>query len=150
MTTREQQRIITSKQWFDGSGRVVRAGTGTGDAPDSYDMTATVYDGWGRVAKQSNPYLGDASGNPQAGVTQFWTVNTYDELSRVVKVTLPDNQTIQTDLQRRDGDERRHCHRDGHGGAQAQERGGRIGQAGEGDRAESGQRQSGVGDELQL
>ena len=81
------QRIITSKQWFDGAGRVIRAGTGTGDAPDSYDMTATVYDGWGRVAKQSNPYLGDASGNPQAGVTQYWTVNTYDELSRVIKWT---------------------------------------------------------------
>ena len=60
-------------------------------------MTATVYDGWGRVVKQSNPYLGDADGNPQAGVTQFWTVNTYDELSRVTKVTLPDNQFIQTD-----------------------------------------------------
>ena len=86
------QRIITGKQWFDGSGRVVRAGTGTGDSPDSYDMTATVYDRWGRVVKQSNPYLGDADGNPQAGVTQYWTVNTYDELSRVRKVTLPDTQ----------------------------------------------------------
>ena len=89
-------RVITGKQWFDGSGRVVRAGTGAGDAPDSYDMTATVYDGWGRMAKRSNPYLGDANGNPQAGGAQFWTVNTYDELSRVIKVTLPDNQTVQT------------------------------------------------------
>ena len=93
---RGAQKIITGKQWFDGAGQVIRAGTGTGDAPDSYDMTATVYDAWGRVAKQSNPYLGDASGNPQAGVTQFWTANTYDELSRVVKVTLPDNQFVQT------------------------------------------------------
>ena len=59
-------------------------------------MTAAVYDGWGRVTKRSNPYLGDASGNLQAGVTQFWTVNAYDELSRVVIVTLPDNQTVQT------------------------------------------------------
>ena len=89
-------RVITSKQWFDGAGQVIRAGTGTGDAPDSYDMTAAVYDGWGRVTKRSNPYLGDASGNLQAGVTQFWTVNAYDELSRVVMATLPDNQTVQT------------------------------------------------------
>jgi RHS repeat-associated protein len=29
-------------------------------------------------------------------VTQFWTVNTYDELSRVTGVTLPGNQAIQT------------------------------------------------------
>jgi len=95
-------RVITSKQWFDGSGQVVRAGAGTGDAPDSYDMTATAYDAWGRVVKRSNPYLGDANGNPQSGSAQFWTVNTYDELSRVVKVTLPDTvnlpdaQTVQT------------------------------------------------------
>ncbi len=89
-------RVITSKQWFDGSGRVIRAGTGTGDAPDSYDMTATIYDGWGRVAKRSNPYPGDANGNPQGGGAQFWTVNAYDELSRVIRVILPDNQFIQT------------------------------------------------------
>jgi RHS repeat-associated protein len=87
-------RVITGKQWFDGSGRVIRAGTGAGDDPDSYDMTATIYDGWGRVVKQSNPYLGDANGNPQGGA-QFWTVNTYDELSRVIRATLADNQTIQ-------------------------------------------------------
>jgi RHS repeat-associated protein len=90
-------KVITSKQWFDGSGRVVKAGTGTGDAPDNFDMTATVYDACGRVTKRSNPYLGDASGNPQAGVTQYWTTNTYDELSRVIKVTLPDTQFIQTE-----------------------------------------------------
>jgi RHS repeat-associated protein len=46
---------------------------------------------------RSNPYLGDASGNPQGGVTQFWTTNTYDELSRVVNVTLPDDQFIKTE-----------------------------------------------------
>jgi RHS repeat-associated protein len=92
------QKVITGKQWFDGSGRVIRAGTGTGDAPDSYDTVATVYDGWGRVTKQSNPYAGDADGNPISGVTRFWTVSAYDELSRVVTVTLPgaDNQTIRT------------------------------------------------------
>jgi RHS repeat-associated protein len=90
-----EQKTINSKQWFDGSWRVLREGTGTGDAPDSYDTTATVYDDWGRVSKRSNPYLGDASGIPQEGVTQYWTENTYDELSRVKKVTLPGAQTIE-------------------------------------------------------
>lgn len=89
------QKVITGKQWFDGAGRVIRAGTGTGGAPNSYDMTATIYDDWGRVVKQSNPYLGDTDGDPQAGVNQYWTVNTYDELSRIIKVTSPDNQFIQ-------------------------------------------------------
>jgi RHS repeat-associated protein len=90
-------KVVTSRQWFDGSGRVIRTGTGEGDVPNSYDITATVYDGWGRVTKRSNPYPGDASGNPQAGAAQFWTINTYDELSRVSRVTLPDTQFIQTD-----------------------------------------------------
>jgi RHS repeat-associated protein len=94
---RETQKVITSKQWFNGAGHVIRAGTGTGVAPDNYDMTATVYDGCGRVAKRSNPYLGDADGARQAGVTQYWTVTTYDELSRVRKVTLPDEKFIRTD-----------------------------------------------------
>jgi RHS repeat-associated protein len=87
------QKVITGRQWFDGAGRVIRAGTGTGGAPNSYDATATVYDGWGRVTKQSNPYPGDANGN---GSPQFWTTNIYDELSRVKTMTLPDQQTIQT------------------------------------------------------
>jgi len=91
------QKIITSRQWFDGVGAVIQAGTGAGSAPNSYDMTATVYDSWGRVLKRSNPYAGDASGNPQSGVTRFWTTNTYDLLSRVKQVTLPDQQTIKTD-----------------------------------------------------
>jgi len=34
------QKVITSRQWFDGAGRVLRAGTGAGKAPNSYDMTA--------------------------------------------------------------------------------------------------------------
>jgi len=90
-------KVITSRQWFDGAGRVIRAGTGPGSVPtSSYDMTATVYDGWGRVAKRSNPYPGDADGIPLSGVTQFWTTNTYDELSRVTQMTLPDTQTNHT------------------------------------------------------
>lgn len=88
-------KVITSKQWFDGSGRVIRAGTGTGDAPDSFDVIAMVYDGLGRVTKRSNPYLGDADGKSPGGA-QFWTVNSYDELSRVDNVELPDHQTIRT------------------------------------------------------
>jgi RHS repeat-associated protein len=91
------QKVITSRQWFDGAGRVVQAGTGAGSAPAGYDMTAAIYDGWGRVLKQSNPYAGDTNGAPLSGVTQFWTTNTYDELSRVRQVTLPDQQTIKTD-----------------------------------------------------
>ncbi|HEY3138935.1 MAG TPA: RHS repeat-associated core domain-containing protein, partial [Blastocatellia bacterium] len=86
-------KTITSKSWFDGAGRVIRAGTGQGSSPTTFDSVKTLYDPVGRVLKQSNPYLGDVSGN---GSPAYWTVNTYDPLSRVTRVTLPDNQTIQT------------------------------------------------------
>ncbi len=86
-------KVITNKSWFDGAGRVLKAGSGAGSAPASYDMVSIVYDKLGRVSKQSNPYAGDSAGN---GTPQYWTVSTYDELSRVTIVTLADNQTIRT------------------------------------------------------
>jgi len=86
-------KVITSKSWFDGAGRVLRSGSGAGSAPVSYDTVATVYDRFGRVLKQSNPYAGDSSGN---GSPSYWTSNSYDLLSRVTQVKLPDNQTITT------------------------------------------------------
>jgi RHS repeat-associated protein len=86
-------KTTTSKSWFDGAGRVIRAGTGQGPTPASFDAVKSLYDPVGRVLKQSNPYPGDASGN---GSPAHWTVNTYDPLSRVKTVTLPDLQTIQT------------------------------------------------------
>jgi YD repeat-containing protein len=72
---------------------VLRSDTGAGSSPTSFDTVAAVYDSLGRTLKQSNPYAGDSSGN---GSPAYWTTNTYDELSRVTRVTLPDNQTIQT------------------------------------------------------
>ncbi|HYV03683.1 MAG TPA: RHS repeat-associated core domain-containing protein, partial [Blastocatellia bacterium] len=85
---------ITSRSWFDGAGRVLRAGTAAGASPTSYDAVKTEYDAMGRVSRQSNPYLGDVNGN---GSPAFWTSNTYDSQSRVTTVTLPDTQTIQTE-----------------------------------------------------
>jgi RHS repeat-associated protein len=86
-------KVITSKSWFDGGGRLLRSGSGAGTAPTSYDTVATVYDRFGRLLKQSNPYVGDSSGN---GSPSYWTLNSYDLLSRVTQVKLPDNQTITT------------------------------------------------------
>src|SRR6185295_8048930 len=87
-------RTITSRSWFDGAGRVLRAGTAAGASPTSYDAVKTEYDSMGRVSRQSNPYTGDVNGN---GSPAFWTSNTYDPQSRVTTVTLPDTQTIQTE-----------------------------------------------------
>jgi RHS repeat-associated protein len=86
-------KTITSKSWFDGAGRVIRAGTGQGSTPANFDTVKALYDPVGRLLKQSNPYLGDASGN---GSPAYWTMNNYDPLSRMKVVTLPDLQTIQT------------------------------------------------------
>jgi RHS repeat-associated protein len=94
--------VITSKTWFNGTGNVLRSGIGAGSAQTSFDTVATVYDSMGRMAKQSNPYAGDASGigtgqcssNPYPYLC--WTTTAYDKLSRVTQVTLPDNQTVRT------------------------------------------------------
>lgn len=87
------QKVITSRTWFDGAGRTLRSGVGQGISPVSYDAVKSVYDSLGRLLKQSNPYAGNSSGD---GSPQYWTTNEYDALSRVIKVTLPDAQTIQT------------------------------------------------------
>ncbi|HXF42044.1 MAG TPA: hypothetical protein VN687_20170 [Blastocatellia bacterium] len=65
-------RTITSRSWFDGAGRVLRAGTAAGASPTSYDAVKTEYDSMGRVSRQSNPYTGDVNGN---GSPTFWTSN---------------------------------------------------------------------------
>ncbi|MCI0490011.1 MAG: hypothetical protein L0229_25750, partial [Blastocatellia bacterium] len=87
-------KIITTKSWFDGAGRVLRSGTGQGSTPTSYDAVKVIYDSLGRAIRQSNPYLGNSSGD---GSPQHWTVSSYDDLGRVTEVTLPDGQTLQTD-----------------------------------------------------
>ena len=84
---------VTTKNWFDGTGRTILKGTGTGSSPTSFDAVAMGYDSIGRPLNQSNPYTVDSSGT---GTASFLTRNTYDALSRVILVTLPDNQTIQT------------------------------------------------------
>ncbi len=86
-------KVITTRSWFDGGGRVLRSGVGQGVSPASYDAVKTVYDSLGRVLKQSNPYAGNSSGD---GTPTFWTTNEYDSLWRVTRVTLPDGQMIQT------------------------------------------------------
>jgi RHS repeat-associated protein len=88
------EKKITSRSWFDGAGHVLRAGTGEYTNPTSYDMTKVIYDHLGRVTKQSNPYAGDQDG---IGTPSHFTVNTYDTLSRVKQITLPDSQTVMTD-----------------------------------------------------
>lgn len=85
------KKIITSKTWFDGAGRPLRAGNNAGSSPTSFDAVAIVYDVMGRVQKQSNPYSGDSSGN---GSPSFWTTTVYDTQSRVIEVDLTDDQPL--------------------------------------------------------
>src|ERR1044072_2306054 len=87
------QKVVTSRSWFDGTGRIIRSGIGSGPSPVNYDMKSTIYDHVGRPLRQKNPFVGDINGN---GTTTFETMNTYDELSRVKQVRLPDSQIIVT------------------------------------------------------
>ncbi|MEK6325149.1 MAG: RHS repeat-associated core domain-containing protein [Acidobacteriota bacterium] len=91
----QSSKTITKRSWFDGAGRVLRQGAGAGPSPTTYDAVATEYDALGRVSRMSNPYLGNDSG---IGTPTSWTSNEYDNLSRVKKVTLADQQTIQTEF----------------------------------------------------
>jgi hypothetical protein len=95
-------KTITSRSWFDGAGRVLRAGTAAGSSPTSYDAVKTESDAMGRVSRQSNPYTGDVNGN---GSPTFWATNTYDSLSRVKIMTLPDNQKIPDSYKAREKNE---------------------------------------------
>jgi len=83
------QKTVWSKSWFDGAGRTLRSGSSDGAANSFDTVVATVYDSVGRVAKQSNPYIGDISG---IGSPAYWTTPVYDSLSRVKEVDLQDDQ----------------------------------------------------------
>lgn len=84
-------KTVTTKEWLDGGGRMLRSGIGAGTSPSSFDTVAAKYDSMGRAIKRSNPYLGDASGN---GTASHWTTTAYDLLGRVSQTTLQDGQTL--------------------------------------------------------
>ena len=88
------QKIQVSSQWLDGAGRPIRTGSAAGASPTSFDAVKSIYDDLGRLRKNTNPYLGDSTGNitglPNA------TVYDYDVLSRVLMATLPDSNTMTT------------------------------------------------------
>lgn len=86
-------RTITSQVWLDGMGHVVRQGTSPA-ASGSYDAVRMSYDSIGRMSAQTNPYAGDANGNPTGST--YSTSYSFDALSRAVTVTLPDGNTIST------------------------------------------------------
>lgn len=90
------QKTTVTNQWFDGAGRVIRAGTGVGASPSSFDAAKSIYDELGRLRKTTNPYTttnsnGDTTGLPNS------TVYDYDAMGRVKFVTLPGGNTVQTD-----------------------------------------------------
>src|SRR5262249_48199524 len=85
------QKVVTTKNWLDGAGRIIQTGTGTGATPSSFDAVQMTYDQIGRLSSQSNPYAADQNG---AGAPSFFTTNQYDTLSRVTQVTLPGIQSV--------------------------------------------------------
>src|SRR5258705_1826192 len=91
--TTPTQNVLESYQYFDKLGRSVRSFVTEGA---TYLTSDTEYDKIGRVLRVSNPYRTTSRGetvNPSGK----WTTNTYDTLSRVKVVTLPDGSQITTD-----------------------------------------------------
>lgn len=78
----------SSTTYYDSLGRAVRS-TKVGFKGIKIHVD-TEYDGLGRVKRQSLPYF-------EGETTEGWTVNTYDILGQVLKVTAPDgSDTIST------------------------------------------------------
>jgi len=73
----------TTTNTFDGFGRTIQS------VDPNNGQVNTNYDAMGRVTTRTNPFTAGGSPGPS-------TVYGYDALGRVVVVTLPDNQTIQT------------------------------------------------------
>jgi RHS repeat-associated protein len=75
---------------MDGLGHVVTFELTSDPDCSTGDITATTYDGFGRVHTKSNPYC--TTGDPTYGLTTY----TYDALGRTSKVTNPDSTTVVT------------------------------------------------------
>ena len=88
-------RSTITYQYADPMGRNSRAFTSEGGS--SYIATDTLYDGLGRLLKTSNPYrTTQRDGVAAESHTAHWTTRSYDSLSRVEVLTLPDSSTLQT------------------------------------------------------
>lgn len=103
-TQLEAGRTTHAYQFFDKLGRVSR--TFAHELGTHYILTETRYDMMGRVSQTSNPIRTTISGagNPNAAAhwttaaqPALWTQTEYDELSRVKKVTLPDDTFVMTE-----------------------------------------------------
>jgi RHS repeat-associated protein len=81
----------------DGFGRTTRNAIYEGytGAGNTWAITDTEYDLFGRVSQVSNPYRATdpGSASPPAGL---WTTTNYDALSRVIQVTTPDLAHVDT------------------------------------------------------
>ncbi len=80
----------TSTIIFDGFGRVSQAQLNSDPSCTTGDITATTYDGLGRISTVSNPYC--TTSDPTYGLTTY----TYDALGQVTRLTHPDNTYIST------------------------------------------------------
>ena len=80
----ERTLTLNGYTYFDGMGRTYMAKT---DGPDGKNIRIeTLFDDLGRVWKQSNPYYCDQTGCDPV----YYTISTYDGLSRVTTVEKPD------------------------------------------------------------
>lgn len=97
-TSLDDARSTESIQYVDALGRHSRSFVSEGGSPATYLTTDTQYDSMGRVWRTSNPYRTTATTDP-VNPSNKWTANTYDALSRVKTVTLPDATKVQTAYQ---------------------------------------------------
>jgi RHS repeat-associated protein len=86
-------REVSDWQYADGRGALARSFAQT---PEGYVTSDVEYDLMGRAYRSNNPYI-VASPDAAAVSQTTWTVREFDALSRMKKVTTPDNNFVQVD-----------------------------------------------------
>jgi RHS repeat-associated protein len=91
----DDTKILKTYQYVDPLGRSSR--TFMSEGGSNYLATDILYDGLGRVLKNSNPYrTAQRDGVALESHTANWTTTHYDAMGRVDLITYPDASTVQT------------------------------------------------------
>jgi RHS repeat-associated protein len=88
-----KDNILTGKSYYDGLGRMRRSATYEGS---TWSIQDTQFDALSRVSQVSNPYR---AADPTSALPpdDLWVTTEYDELSRVIEVTTPDDAHVITE-----------------------------------------------------
>lgn len=92
-TTLESNKFAQSYGYFNGRGDGIRSAAQT---PDGWLISASEFDGLGRVRKSYNPFYGSTPVAAIPGGTKYTEITAIDALGRTTGVKLQDDTTVST------------------------------------------------------